>query len=279
MGNMSREVSAGDGGLGEFPGGEFPAQGQETAGGEGEAQESSGSEGDPGFGGADGSGTSAEAGIPDLSDEEPSLEEAMASFEDAVGEGTAEGSQGPAGSGSQSGSGASPGGRIPGQPPGSYGNEPPGAGGYGSGTSGRGPLTTAEQVAILDAQLEQGAGDFDAMILKEQNAQRQTSRERAATRTPPSAPSGGGGGSGSAYDPGGVADAGGYSAGGGMGGVSAGGGGIPQNTAKYPPPGDIPAGSDDDVVARQLREAAMREPNPALREKLWDEYRKYKGIN
>ena len=38
------------------------------------------------------------------------------------------------------------------------------------------------------------------------------------------------------------------------------------------------SGDDDDVVARQLREAAMREPDPQLREKLWDEYRKYKGI-
>jgi len=41
-------------------------------------------------------------------------------------------------------------------------------------------------------------------------------------------------------------------------------------------PADIPDGSDDDVVARQLREAAMKEPDPKLREKLWDEYRKYK---
>ena len=48
--------------------------------------------------------------------------------------------------------------------------------------------------------------------------------------------------------------------------------------AKYPPPGDIPAGNDDDVVARQLREAAMREADPEVREKLWNEYRKYKGI-
>ena len=39
-----------------------------------------------------------------------------------------------------------------------------------------------------------------------------------------------------------------------------------------------PNGNDDDVVARQLREAAMREPDPAIREKLWAEYRKYKGI-
>ena len=41
-------------------------------------------------------------------------------------------------------------------------------------------------------------------------------------------------------------------------------------------PDDIPSGSDDDVVARQLREAAEKETDPELREKLWDEYRKYK---
>ena len=31
-------------------------------------------------------------------------------------------------------------------------------------------------------------------------------------------------------------------------------------------------------TARQLREAAMREPDPELREKLWDEYRNYTGL-
>ena len=36
-------------------------------------------------------------------------------------------------------------------------------------------------------------------------------------------------------------------------------------------------GSDDDIVARQLREAAMSEDDPELREKLWQEYRDYKG--
>jgi hypothetical protein len=33
------------------------------------------------------------------------------------------------------------------------------------------------------------------------------------------------------------------------------------------------------VIARQLREAAMREADPEVRERLWEEYRKYKGIN
>jgi hypothetical protein len=35
-------------------------------------------------------------------------------------------------------------------------------------------------------------------------------------------------------------------------------------------------GDDDDVVARQLREAAEKEQDPVMKEKLWDEYRKYK---
>lgn len=35
-------------------------------------------------------------------------------------------------------------------------------------------------------------------------------------------------------------------------------------------------GKDDDIVARQLREAAEKETDPVLKEKLWAEYRKYK---
>lgn len=38
----------------------------------------------------------------------------------------------------------------------------------------------------------------------------------------------------------------------------------------------LPTGAaDEDVVARQLREAAQREADPVLREKLWQEYRRY----
>lgn len=43
-------------------------------------------------------------------------------------------------------------------------------------------------------------------------------------------------------------------------------------------PADIPDSSADDVVARQIREAAMKEKDPELRERLWDEYRKYTGL-
>jgi hypothetical protein len=38
----------------------------------------------------------------------------------------------------------------------------------------------------------------------------------------------------------------------------------------------IPDEGDDDVVARQLREAAQSEQDPELRKKLWEEYREYK---
>ena len=42
-------------------------------------------------------------------------------------------------------------------------------------------------------------------------------------------------------------------------------------------PADIPDGSNDDVIARQLREAAEKETDPELKKKLWDEYRRYKS--
>jgi hypothetical protein len=58
--------------------------------------------------------------------------------------------------------------------------------------------------------------------------------------------------------------------GGGVGGGAKGGSG-PRDV-----PADIPDGRDDDIVARQLREAAMKETDPELRERLWEEYRKYK---
>jgi len=43
-------------------------------------------------------------------------------------------------------------------------------------------------------------------------------------------------------------------------------------------PDDIMVIADDDIIARQLREAALAEDDPELRDRLWAEYRKYKGI-
>lgn len=257
--------------MGDFPESEAGASGEQSAN---SAQGSSdgtaeGSEaGEPGFGDMAGGGT---GGVPDLTDE-PSFEEVMAGMEDAMGQpggasGSGTGEQSAGQQGSTEAATGIQGGGIPGLP-----------GGMSTG-GGSGPLTPAEQVAILDARLEKGTGEFDTMILQEQIEQRESTRERSKEGQIDSVVSGNGAGNGSGE---GTADAGeyggGYSTGSGMGGAGN-GGGVPQDTAKYPPPKDIPSGNDDDVVARQLREAAMREPDPAVREKLWDEYRKYKGIS
>lgn len=51
------------------------------------------------------------------------------------------------------------------------------------------------------------------------------------------------------------------------------------STPSPPLPGepDTPDARDDDVVARQLREAAMAETDPELREALWEELERYKS--
>jgi len=49
------------------------------------------------------------------------------------------------------------------------------------------------------------------------------------------------------------------------------------SSKKSTAPKDIPDGRNDDVIARQLREAAEKENDPELKKKLWDEYRRYKS--
>jgi len=242
-----------------------------AAGADGLEQDSSAA---PDSGGA----TAGSEELPDLRDE-PSLEDVPVTAGTAQGESqaTTTGAAGASGvgqPGSQAAGGSANDTAGPGQP------------------GGSGPLTPAEQVAILDAQLAKGAGEFDAMILKTEAEQRAAAREQAARSatviaSSNSATGESGTGEGSPGEEGnpeegnspyedGVADASG--GGGGGGGMRGAGGGGSPDTTKYPPPADIPSGNDDDVVARQLREAAEREPDPAVRAKLWDEYRKYKGI-
>jgi hypothetical protein len=43
-------------------------------------------------------------------------------------------------------------------------------------------------------------------------------------------------------------------------------------------PEDIVENVGDDIVAKQLYEAALAEDDPVLRERLWEEYRKYNGL-
>lgn len=44
-------------------------------------------------------------------------------------------------------------------------------------------------------------------------------------------------------------------------------------------PEDIPPAENDDAIAAQIRLAAEAETDPEIRKKLWNEYRKYKGMN
>jgi hypothetical protein len=127
-----------------------------------------------------------------------------------------------------------------------------------------------------DGELDGALEDFDGEILSEREVIRRRSNETAGSggSSLPGSHSGrpaGGGGSADMPDiPGGPV-----------------GGGVPSNRNAPPAPGpvavarvpdDIPDARDDDIIARQLREAATQETDPELKEKLWDEYRKYKGI-
>lgn len=147
----------------------------------------------------------------------------------------------------------------------------------GSGDGGSGAMTSQERAAVLAGTLNRGYEDFDGFILEERA--RAQAEANAARNT--GIPSDAGVGSGAAGGTGGspivvVGRPGGAASGPqGQAGAGAGGGGQDQTFA---PPEDIPSGRDDDIVARQLREAATHEPDPELREKLWDEYRKYTGV-
>ena len=267
------------GGSGGAPGG------QTASNGSGSSQ--SGSGGDPGFGDAAGGDLS----LPSLVDEVPTYSSASASNgQNGGGSSGASGSSGGSSSGTQSGAESSQGSGPQGgqNGSGSPAGSPSGGTVVASGTDGTGtraqgglepdwgsdPMTTAERVAVLDRQLEASTGVFDAIIREEQRQQRSSRREQSSQ-------SQSSGGSGTESSSGGrnpyeASDEGGYgSVGGGIGGRS---GGAPENPAVYEAPDDIPSGNDDDIVARQLREAAMREADPEVREALWNEYRKYKGI-
>ena len=156
--------------------------------------------------------------------------------------------------------------------------------------------TAQEQVAALDAMLMAGLGEYDERLLREQE------RIKAASPNTNSGTGSGAGmggeGNGADGGAGGIEEAdadsdegsnnrnsggvagnnretgtsGGQSAGGSVDNSE--GSGDAGNASDQP--ADIPDGNDDDVVARQLREAAEKETDPELKAKLWEEYRRYK---
>ncbi len=214
---------------------------------------------DPASGGAPGSAsTLPSGGMPGQSGGQPGAEGADESWETGVPGGSEGGwetsNQLPTGNAN-----------IPPMP--SEQGLPPGQGGSG----------TAGSDGELDAALE----DFDGEILAEREVIQARSNERAGEGgTPGTLPSAGSTGAQSSTDgvpgdPGGAQQpTGGYEP-----------RGMPsQNSPQRAPPAtagnvpeDIPDARDDDIIARQLREAAMNESDPELREKLWEEYRRYKG--
>jgi len=44
-------------------------------------------------------------------------------------------------------------------------------------------------------------------------------------------------------------------------------------------PADIPSADNDSVLEEQIRQAAMNETDPVIKAKLWNEYRRYKGLS
>ncbi len=160
-------------------------------------------------------------------------------------------------------------------------------------------MTPEEERAALDGRLRTALGEFDEMLLRQQQALEEKQREDPIPSRPDAGAPGAagdsgasataGGGAGPSAGPPGRGDQAGAEggsqggdnttgssrdAGGGSGSTSEVEGRRGGADSRVPP--DVGDGRDDDVVARQLREAAMEEEDPELREKLWDEYREYK---
>ena len=161
--------------------------------------------------------------------------------------------------------------------------------------------TSAEQVAALDRELQGLLGDFDEMLLTEQErvARQQQAAGGSGSGAAAAQAEGGGGGQKGHQGDADRADAAvgankkgdrqeetqvrGTQGGAGQqqddGKAAAAGTGHNQQGAALKNgsrPGRDRLAADDDIVARQLREAAEKEKDPELKKKLWQEYRKYK---
>lgn len=137
----------------------------------------------------------------------------------------------------------------------------------------------AERAERLGKELDESVGDFDDVLMEEQRAISTVGRNTEGF---------GGGGSGGGRPGGRV----------GLGGQQGGGNSTSGTVSILNPtqerastvssmsdeeiqarvPEDIIENVGDDIVARQLYEAAVAEDDPALRERLWEEYRKYNGL-
>jgi len=167
------------------------------------------------------------------------------------------------------------------------------AGGTVQGTGGAGGVgefpeeSDEDRAARLGAELEESLGGFDGTLQEEQD---EISAVGRSTEGFGDGSQGGGDGGISLGEQGSGSGGGG---GGGAGGNNNGGNpvsvannsvsrqspvaGMSEEEVRERTPEDIPITVDDDIIARQLREAALTEDDPVLRERLWEEYRKYSG--
>ena len=171
--------------------------------------------------------------------------------------------------------------------------DPSGTGGFGgpdeqcSGDVGQVPGETAEQRgARLEGELEESVGGFDEVLADEQREISTVGRNTEGFGNGQ-----GGAGSGRVGLGKQSGSGGGGSSGGGQGGGAAGSvagppeerqasvGGLSEEEIRERTPDDIPDLVSEDIVARQLREAALAEEDPELRERLWEEYRSYNDLN
>ena len=150
-----------------------------------------------------------------------------------------------------------------------------------SGGVGEFPGGDPDRADQLGKELDESVGGFDEVLMEEQREIETVSRNTEGYD------SGSGGRSGGNISLG-------EQAAGAQGGASGGGGGGGGGGSSAPrsdplegmsnseiekrTPDDIAVIMDDDIVAKQLREAALSEEDPELRERLWEEYRKYKGM-
>ncbi|MEH6528961.1 MAG: hypothetical protein V7718_03360 [Porticoccus sp.] len=159
-----------------------------------------------------------------------------------------------------------------------------------TGGAGEEAMSDEEAVSILDGQLDESIAVFDSMIINERVASQSTENdlpeddgswgddeplfeeadisENSDGQGQTSLPTAG--------DDEGEGNAASSTARGAGDGSIVSRNGVRGNAANNQAPEDVSDGSDDDIVARQIREAALKEKDPVLREKLWEEYRKYK---
>jgi len=144
---------------------------------------------------------------------------------------------------------------------------------------GGGARTDSERTAGLDSELNRSMEEFDGLLLEEQR--RIAEEAGSAGGDGGAAAAGGATSAGSTRHGGAGASGGSPDAPSGEAGEEEGGAAGAASSAsgdqRPSVPDDVGDGSDDDVIARQLREAAMSEQDPELREKLWQEYRDYKA--